>query len=143
MAADKSAWPHETRRTRKGLPPVAVLIISVRDQVRRLVRGELALLKAELKQKVTQLGVGAGMLVGAALVAFFFLAALIATGVAALALALPLWLSALIMTVLLLVIGAVLALVGLRKVKAAVPPVPKESIDSIRDDVRALKGDHL
>jgi len=53
---------------------------------------------------------------------------------------LPAWLAALIVAVLLLLVTGALAFVGLRQVKKGVPPVPEESIQSVKDDVRAFKG---
>jgi hypothetical protein len=50
------------------------------------------------------------------------------------------WLSALIVGVVLLLIAVVLALIGLSRVRKGVPPVPKEAVDSVKDDVKAFKG---
>ena len=66
------------------------------------------------------------------------LLATVILGIVALGLA-P-WLSALIVGVVLLLIAVVLALIGLSRVKKGVPPVPKESVDSVKDDVKAFRG---
>jgi len=116
------------------------LIADVPALVGQLIRDELDQIKKELIGKLTQLGIGAGLFVGAALVGFFALAVLITTAILGLAVVLPAWLSALIVAVLLLIIAGVLAFIGLRRVKKGVPPVPQESLESVKTDVRAIKG---
>lgn len=116
------------------------LIADVPALVGQLIRDELDQIKKELIGKLTQLGIGAGLFAGAALVGFFALAVLITTAILGLAVVLPAWLSALIVAVLLLIIAGVLAFIGLRRVKKGVPPVPQESLESVKTDVRAIKG---
>ncbi len=134
------ALPREPRNTRRGLPPFSVLFGDLKNELTRLVRGELALLKAELSEKLAQLGIGIGMFVGAALFGFFALAVLVTTAVLAFALIVPAWLAALIVAVILLLIAGILALIGVRSLKSALPPVPTETIASIREDVNAVRG---
>lgn len=101
------------------LPPVAVLVASLREQLARLLRGEKALLAEELGERRTQLTSGSGMLVGTALLGFFGAAVLITAAIVAIALALPAWLSALLVAISLLLIAIGCVLLGMRKVKAA------------------------
>ena len=56
------------------------------------------------------------------------------------ALGVPAWLSALIVTVVLFVTAGVLALLGKRKFAAA-QFVPKESIEQVKIDIEAIKAD--
>jgi hypothetical protein len=116
------------------------LIADVPALVGQLIRGEIEQIKKELIGKLTELGIGAGLFAGAALFGFFALAVLITTAILGLAVVLPAWLSALIVAVLLLIIAGVLAFIGLRRVKKGVPPVPQESLESVKTDVRAIKG---
>jgi hypothetical protein len=134
--------PRERRRSRRDLPSFSAIFRDLRTQLTRLVRDELALLKAELFQKLARMGVGIGMFVVAALLGFFALAVLITTAVLAVALVLPAWLAALIIGVALIVLAGVLVLVGVRSLKRAMPPIPGETIESVREDFRALKEDH-
>lgn len=106
----------------------------------QLVRDEIEQIKKELTEKLTALGIGAGLFAGAAFFGFFLFAVLLAAAILGLAVVLPGWLAALIVAAVLFVIMAVLALLGLQRVKKGVPPVPKDSIDSVKDDVRAIKG---
>jgi hypothetical protein len=75
--------------------------------------------------------------------AFFLLTAwatLVTFAIIGIASWLPAWLSALIVTVFFLLVAVVLILVGVKSIKKAVPPVPQDSIESIKKDVQAFKG---
>lgn len=116
------------------------LFSSLPDLIARLIRGEIRLVRAELTAKLKAAGVGIGLLAGAALFGFLLLEVLIAAAVLATATVLPAWLAALLIAAGLLVITAILALVGIRAVKRGVPPVPTETVASVKSDVNALKG---
>jgi len=116
------------------------LLGSLPELISRLIRGEIQLAKTELVTKLKEAGVGAGLLVGAALFGFFLLAVLITAGVLGLATVVAPWLAALIVADVLLVITGVLALLGVKALKKGVPPVPKQAVDSVKADVAALKG---
>jgi len=116
------------------------LLGSLPELISRLIRGEIQLAKTELVTKLKEAGVGAGLLVGAALFGFFLLAVLITAGVLGLATVVAPWLAALIVAAVLLVITGVLALLGVKALKKGVPPVPKQAVDSVKADVAALKG---
>jgi hypothetical protein len=135
-----SALPREARSTRRGLPPFSVLLTDLKNEFLRLARGEFALLKSELTEKATHAAVAIGLFVGAALLAFFALATLIACAVVALSLVVPAWLAAVITAVGLIVIAGILALIGRHSLKTALPPVPEETIGNVREDLGALAG---
>ncbi|NII52518.1 phage holin family protein [Frigoribacterium endophyticum] len=116
------------------------LLGSLPDLISRLIRGEIALAKKELATKLKEAGVGAGLLVGAALFGFFLLAVLITAGVLGLATVVAPWLAALIVAGVLLVVTAVLALLGVKALKKGVPPVPEKAVENVKADVAALKG---
>lgn len=106
-----------------------------------LFRSEIALLKLEVKESVTKLGLGGAMLAASlflGLVGMAFLFVTITLGLVALGV--PAWLSALIVTVTLFVAAGALALIGKKKLQT-VNFVPNESIDHIRGDIDALKAD--
>ncbi|MGY2067969.1 phage holin family protein [Blastococcus sp. SYSU DS0619] len=115
------------------------LIGQLTEQISRLVRDEARLAQAEVTQKAKKLGVGAGLFGAAGLVAFFGLATLITTVILALALVMPAWLAALIVTVVLFAIAGVLALVGKKDVQQGAPPVPTEAISSVKTDIATVK----
>jgi hypothetical protein len=103
------------------------------------VRSEARLAQVEVTRKAKRLGVGAGLFGGAGLVAFFGLATLITTLILALALVLPAWLAALIVTVVLFAAAGVLALIGKKDVDKATPPLPTEAIAGVQADIAAVK----
>jgi uncharacterized membrane protein YqjE len=118
---------------------VADLVRQVTELVPQLVRGELALAKAELTEKGKRAGFGAGLFGGGGALALYGLGALIAAAVLGLAEVLPGWLAALIVAVLLFVVAGVLGLVARSQVRRAVPPVPEQAVQSARLDVEAVK----
>jgi hypothetical protein len=104
-----------------------------------LIRQELELAKAELTQKGKGAGKGAGFLGGAAVVGLLAAGALTAAIIAALDLAMATWLAALIVTIVYGAIAAVLALRGKAKVQQATPPVPEQTVDTVKEDVAWAK----
>lgn len=120
-------------------PSVAELLTRLSEQSTRLIRDELELAKVEITDKVRHAGVGAGMFGAAGVLAWFGLGALIATAILALSLALPAWLAALVVTVVVFAAAGVAALAGRRQVQEAAPPVPRETIDSVERDVAEVK----
>src|SRR3954470_15656888 len=86
---------------------------SVAEHASSLVRLEIQLALLEIKRKVAALGVGVGMLVGAAIFGLFLLAFVLATITALIALALPVWAALLIMSGVVLLAAATLGFVGL------------------------------
>jgi hypothetical protein len=105
-----------------------------------LLRSEIELLKSELISKVKHAGIGIGLVAGGAFFAFFAFAVLLAAAVMGIATALPGWLAALIVGGALLVITVVLVLIGVNQLKRGTPPVPTETIESVKKDVNAIKG---
>jgi uncharacterized membrane protein YqjE len=115
------------------------LVKRLANETSELVRQEVELAKAELAAKAKDAGKGAGMFGGAGLLGFFAFGALTACLILALDTAMPTWLAALIVAVVYGAIGGVLALTGKRKVQEAAPPVPEETVESVKEDVQWLK----
>jgi uncharacterized protein YacL len=115
------------------------LLRQLSEETTRLVRQEIELAKAELTQKGRQAGMGAGLFGGAGAIGLLALAALTTCFILALDAAMPAWLAALIVAVVYGVIAAVLAMQGRNKVKQAVPPVPEQTIETVKEDVQWAK----
>jgi hypothetical protein len=111
------------------------LVRQLAQETATLVRQELALARAEVTQTARRTGIGIGELGGAAIAGLFALACLTGAAVAALALALPVWLAALIVGAAYGVAGALLGLRGRRQVVAAMPPQPEQTIETVKEDV--------
>ena len=116
------------------------LVSQMSEQVSTLVRQELELARTEMVEKGKRAGTGAGMLGGAGVLALYGVSTLLLTIGALLALALPDWLAALIVTVFVLAAAGVAALLGRKQVKQATPPAPTEAVDSTKRDVDAVKA---
>jgi len=120
--------------------PISEVVKTLSEETSTLIRQELNLAKAELGQKAKSAGVGLGMFG----TAYVFLRLTIATGTAAailaLAIPLPAWAAALIVTVVWAVIALVLILFGRRQLKRALPPVPQQTIETVKEDVEWLKS---
>jgi hypothetical protein len=121
-----------------GHASTAELVKRAGEQISQLVREELALARAEMTAKAKRAGTGAGLFGAAGILALYGLAALLATVVILLDLVLPLWLAALIVTVVLLAAAGVMALVGRGQVREAAPPVPEQAVESVRADVHTV-----
>jgi MFS family permease len=119
---------------------VGDLVKQLTDQTKTLVQQEIELAKAELSEKGRKAGKGAGMFGGAGLFGFFAFAALTACFVALLATAVThVWLAALIVAAVYGAIAGVLALTGKKKVQEATPPVPQQTVETVKEDVRWTK----
>ena len=119
--------------------PIGELVKQLATQTSTLVRHELDLAKAEMTERGKQIGKGAGILGAAAVVGLLAAGALTACLIAALDLAMATWLAALIVTVVFGAIAAVLAMTGRKKIQEAAPPVPEQTIDSVKEDVQWAK----
>lgn len=121
-------------------PSTSELITRLTQQSTELIRSELRLAQAEMTEKAKHAGVGVGLFGGAGVIALYGVGALIATIILALALLIPAWLSALIVTVVLFAIAGVAALLGKKQVSQATPAAPKHTIESVKQDVDTIKG---
>jgi uncharacterized membrane protein YqjE len=121
-------------------PTLGALVHDLTTQVPELIRSELRLAQAEVAEKGKRAGIGIGMFSGAGLLGFFGFAGLLTTIVLALDLAMPAWLAALIVTVVLLIGAGVLALLGKNKVQEATPAVPERAVAGVKEDIATVKG---
>ncbi|AQT76233.1 MULTISPECIES: phage holin family protein [Streptomyces] len=127
------------RQTHTADESVSVLVSRASRQISELLREEMHLARAEMTQKGKRFGKGGGLFGGAGLLGFLAAQALTVTGIAALALVLPLWASALIVAGVLAVVAAVLALAGKKQVADAGAPVPARTIDSVKTDLAVMR----
>ena len=114
------------------------LVKDLASQTSTLVRQEIQLAQAEVTQRGKLAGKGAGMLAGGAVAGLLGLGAFTALLVVALDGALPLWLAALIVTVLWLVVAGVLAQAGKQALKDSTPPAP-QTVETVKEDIQWAK----
>ena len=119
---------------------VGALVHEVTERASALARLEAELAVLELRRKAAALGVGGGLLAAALVVSLFAFGLLLATLAAALATFLPTWLALLIVCVPVTLLGAVLAGLGIARLRRAMPPVPAKAVREAKLTVEALKG---
>ena len=119
--------------------PLGELLRQLSEETTRLVRQELELAKAELAQKTKQAGAGAGLFGAAGAIGFLALAALTTCFILALDAVMPAWLAALVVALAYGAVAAVLAMRGRNKVRQAVPPVPEQTVETVKEDVAWAK----
>ncbi len=118
---------------------VPELLTQLSEQTSRLVRDELALAKVEMADKAKHAGVGVGLFSTAGLLALYGLGLLLTTIVLALALAMPAWLAALIVTVVVFAAAGIAAMVGKKQISTATPAAPQATLESVKQDVDTVK----
>lgn len=133
-ASLSSAGPGSTTE-----PSTSELVTRLTQQSTELIRSELRLAQAEMTVKAKHAGIGAGLFGGAGVVALYGVGTLITTIILVLALFLPAWLAALIVTVVLFAIAGVVALMGKKQVGQATPAAPEQTIDNVKRDVDTIK----
>jgi putative superfamily III holin-X len=131
-ANDAQAGPPEDRSA-------AELMQRLSEQSSRLARQEIELAKAEMSAKGKQVAFGVGAFSVSGLLALLALGALTAAAILALATGMAGWLAALIVAVAYLLLAGLAALFGKAKVEEGAPPVPEQTIESVKDDVDATK----
>ena len=119
--------------------PIGDLLKQLSQETTTLVRKELELAKAEMAEKGKQAGKGAGMFGGAGVVGFLALGALTAALILGLDGFMKAWLAALIVGLVYAAVAAVLALTGKKEVQQATPPVPEQTVESVKEDVQWAK----
>jgi hypothetical protein len=118
---------------------LAELTKQLSDQATALARKEVDLAKAEMGLKAKRLGIGAGAFGGAGLIALLALGALTAAAIMGLAEAVDGWLAALIVAAAYGAVAGILALIGRSRVQAGTPPLPEETVESVKEDVEWAK----
>jgi hypothetical protein len=102
-------------------------------QTSTLIRQEVALAKAEMKQKGSEAGKDIGMMAAGGALAYAGLLALIATAIIVLANVIPWWLSALIVGLVVVGIGGMLIQRGMSALKQS-GIAPEQTIESLKED---------
>ena len=133
--------PTQGTNGRQSPQGLGAAVKEVAERTSAIVRLELELAAMELKRKVSSLGLGIGLLLGAAVFAVFMFGFLFATIAAGLATAMPVWAALLVTTGILLLLAAVVAALGVAKVKKGTPPVPEQAILEAKLTTEALKTD--
>lgn len=116
-------------------PSIGDLVSDISKDLSQLVRDEIELAKAEIKQESTKAGKAAGMLAGAGYAGHLVLVLASFTAVFALAHVVDLAWAALIVTVIWAIVAAVLYTTG-RKRMRTVNLKPEQTVETLKEDAR-------
>ncbi len=119
--------------------PMGELFKQLSEDLSTLVRQELKLAQAEMTEKGKKAGIGAGLVGGAGVIGLLTLGTLTACVIGLLATAMDFWVAALIVTVVYGALAAALALSGKNRVTEATPPLPDQTVESVKEDVQWAK----
>ncbi len=111
---------------------VNAVVSAVAGQAVGIMRTELEDAKTEMQNKAKGIGVGVGLVVGAASFLFFALGVFLAAAVIGLANVWPAWLAALVVGGGLLLIGGILVAIGVSYIKKNKDLKPERAITNLR-----------
>ena len=117
---------------------VGDLVGEIAEDVSRLLRQEIDLAKAEVKQEVTKLGKGVGLLGGAGVAGHLLLLFASVALMLVLGRVMDLDLAALLVALIWAVVAVVLAVTGRRQLKSFDPQLPKTT-QTLKEDVQWAK----
>jgi putative superfamily III holin-X len=115
------------------------LFSKLSSETSTLIRQEMELARAELTEKGKEAGKGAGLFGGAGAVGLLGAGALTAGIILLLDLAIAGWLAAILVGLVYVAIAAFLGLRGRDQIKRATPPVPEQTVDTVKEDVEWAK----
>lgn len=118
---------------------MAELLGKLSAETSQLIRQEVELAKAELTQQGRILGSGAAMFGGSTLFGLGAFGALTAALILALAIALPAWAAAAIVTLIYAGVAAVMAMRGKRQIQDA-KPVPEQTVETMKENIEWAKS---
>lgn len=118
--------------------PLSELFSDMTHSFQVLVRKEVELAKVEIKEQASRAGKAAGLLVGAALIGFFALLLLSFAAALGLAEGIPTWLAFLAVGLIYAAVAGLLLVTGKKRL-ASVKPVPRQTVETLREDVEVAK----
>jgi hypothetical protein len=119
--------------------PIGELLKQLASETTTLVRQELDLAKAEMREKAGKAGPGFGMIGAAGAMALLAGGTVTVFFVLALDGVMPNWLAALVVAVVYGVVASVLYMRGKEKVDDAGSPAPRRTIETVKEDVEWAK----
>jgi uncharacterized membrane protein YqjE len=128
----------EPRAATNGEPSLGELFGELSHEMTDLVRGEVELAKTEMSRKAASVGKDFGYLAAGIAVAYAGFLALVATLIIALAHAMPWWLAALIVGVVVAAIGGYLVYQGLENLKKT-NMAPTATLETLKEDAAWTK----
>jgi hypothetical protein len=118
---------------------IGELFSKLSNETSTLIRQEMELARAEMTEKGKEAGKGAGLFGGAGAVGLLGAGALTAGIILLLDLAIAAWLAAIIVGLVYVGIAALLGLQVRDRIKRATPPLPEQTVDTVKEDVEWAK----
>lgn len=129
---------HTSVRAQEDDRPIGMLFQDLSQDVRTLVALELALAKTEMSEKVSAAGKDVGYMAGGGFVIYAGFLAVIFAVIVGLSNLIPLWLSALIVGIVVILIGYALLRAGMNGLKQ-ISFAPQQTMDSLQRDKEWLQ----
>jgi uncharacterized membrane protein YqjE len=120
-----------------GQRSTSEIVQNILNNIQEIIRSEVRLAKAEMKEEAAKAGKAAGLMGGAGILALYGLGALIVATLAALATVMPVWGAALIMTFLLFMAAGILYAWGRGRLRDVHPA--QKTKRTLEDDVQWVK----
>jgi uncharacterized membrane protein YqjE len=117
---------------------VADVLQDIVANVQTIIRSEVRLAKAEVKEEITKLGRAAGMMVGGVITALFTAWLLLLTVLFALSTVMPFWAAALVLLVIMGIVTSILLTNGRKRLKT-VHRTPEKTIETMKENVEWVK----
>jgi uncharacterized membrane protein YqjE len=124
-----------TPQTQRSFSDVLQDIVS---NIQQIIRAEIRLAQVEIKEKANRAARPLSVLIGGTVLALFGFGFLLLAAVYALSLALPAWLSALIVAVVIAVIAGGLVASGITKL-TEINPTPEKTVQTMKENVQWAK----
>jgi hypothetical protein len=137
-SSDIAEAREQERREAFSGTPIVGLLARLGGNFSRLFRQEIALARAEVTEKVTQLGMGIGLLVASGIVGFCGLLCLLASATIALSKIVDAWIAALAVGVVIIIVGAFLGWIGASRLMSG-NLVPLRTVRSLKDNAALAK----
>ena len=136
----RGATPADAPSSAHSKKTIGELVAEVSQKFSALVRDEIKLAQVQLTEKVSKLGVGGAMLaVAGVIVAIYAVPVLLYAAIQGLAVALPLWLSALIIGLVLVIAAGIIGFLGYKKLQKAKDVTSPDPVTVLKEDVNAVK----
>lgn len=118
-------------------PNLFELLTRLPAQLSALIRLEYENAKREITSKLKKLGLGAVFVILALFIVFFALGSFVVAAIAGIAVALPVWLAALIVAFALLVVAGLVLWLGFNRIQNG-NPVPEETLGRFEHDFESM-----
>ena len=118
---------------------IGQLVADATHDLEGIVRGEIALAKAEVTTGAKVIGKGAGLLFGAAFLALMGVVFLLHSAAWGISVWLPVWAGYLIVAVVVLIVAGILGLMGKKALDRA-RPAPERAIEQAQQTIAVLKS---